>query len=75
MRRVVIQEGEDLVVFYYFSASEIWPDKKVGVALLDGTTVFQFISCISLFLKIFVPKPENLKFKENRNFCVIFFRI
>lgn len=32
-------EGDNLAVFYYFSALEIWPDNRVGLQW-KGTTMF-----------------------------------
>jgi hypothetical protein len=35
IRGVVFLEGSSLVVFYYLSACEIWPDKRGGLSRGD----------------------------------------
>ena len=37
-------EGDNLVVFYYLSVSEIWPDKRDGLSGGDNLVVFYFLS-------------------------------
>jgi len=37
---MALLEGNSFVVFYYFSASEIWPDKKGGLISLRGGLLY-----------------------------------
>ena len=45
IRGVASLEGNNLVVFYYFSASEIWPDWK-GDLIREGLQFFQIVRCV-----------------------------
>jgi hypothetical protein len=38
-KRMISLEGDKLVVFYYLSTSEIWPDKR-------GVNILEVDSCI-----------------------------
>jgi len=45
-KRMLSLEGDNLVVFCYLNASEIWPDNRgglyMGVALLEGGLLYSF---------------------------------
>ena len=43
-RGVVSLEGEHLVLFYYLSAPEIWPDKRVASLEGENLVVFYYLS-------------------------------
>jgi hypothetical protein len=44
--RVVSLEGSSLVVFWYLSASEIWPDKRGGISRGEQFSSILISQCI-----------------------------
>ena len=46
IRGVVFLEGTSLVVFYYLSASEIWPDKRGGLSRGEQFSSILLSRCI-----------------------------
>ena len=38
-------EGMNLAIFYYLSASKIWPGKSLGVTSLEGDNVVPVVFC------------------------------
>ena len=44
IRGVASLEGEHLVLFYYPSAPEIWPDKRVASLEGDNLVLFYYLS-------------------------------
>ena len=65
-KRNGLSEGDNLLVFYYLSASEIWPYKRGGLRLIKGGLMYNKGK-----INIFLNKGENWEITKIENYELV----